>query len=325
MPYAVAAAAVAAGGAVYSADKNAKSAKNAGTKTERPAWLEGSAQGALQKAETISNRGYEGYNPGQRVAGLSGNEQSAYGTAAGLSSKYQPLIDRASTQFSGEALNNYMNPYREQVLDVNARKINSQFDTQVGALNSKRGMMDAFGSDRGTLLEGQLNRARATALSDANTQGLSDAYDKGANLFLADRMGALQAANGGMAVDQAGINSQLQTGALDRGVRQSQADFDYGQFIEKRDWDVTNLQPLLDALSTASGATGGNATRTGGGASTAGQLAGLASTVAGSYLANYQGGSSFDKVGSGSAANGALSDAGFGTGWTPQPVAGLGG
>lgn len=283
MPWGVAAAAVGAAG-TYAASKQAS--KGSKTTTSRPEWLDSASNDAINRARTISDRPYQGYDVRQRVAGLSGNESLAYQQAASLGGKYQPLIDRAGQQFSGSALNNYINPYREQVLDVNARKINQQFDSQLGALNAKRSMMDAFGSDRGTLLEGQLNRARAQALSDANTQGLSDAYDKASNLFLADRQGALQAAQTGMGIDQATMNAQTATGALERGVRQSQADFDYGQFIEKRDWSTSNLQPLLDAIATASGATGGTTSRTGQTGSTAGALAGLASTIAGSYLAN---------------------------------------
>ena len=46
------------------------------------------------------------------------------------------------------------------------------------------------------------------------------------------------------------MNNLLVTGGLRRQLEQVGLDFDYMQFVEARDWDITNLQPLLAALST---------------------------------------------------------------------------
>lgn len=257
---------------------------SASSTTSRPPWLDAATQDIFGRAKGLADRPYTPYQ-GQRVASLSGNEQMAINNAASLSGKYQPLIDRSSKEFNSGNLQQYMNPYTEGVLDVNARKINSQFDKQLSSLNSKRGMMDAFGSDRGTLLESQLNRGRAQTLSDANIQGLSDAYDKGSSAFFNDKNSALNTAYVGSALDNQAISAQANTGALSRGVDQAQKDFDYGQFIESRDWSMNNFTSLLNALNAASGAAGKttsesskNATNIGG------TLAGLAQTVAGAYI-----------------------------------------
>ena len=42
----------------------------------------------------------------------------------------------------------------------------------------------------------------------------------------------------------------MATGGLKRSLKQAGLDFDYQQFIEARDWDITNLQPLLAAVGT---------------------------------------------------------------------------
>jgi hypothetical protein len=36
---------------------------------------------------------------------------------------------------------------------------------------------------------------------------------------------------------------------MKRSLKQAGLDFDYQQFVEARDWDITNLQPLLAAVS----------------------------------------------------------------------------
>ena len=46
----------------------------------------------------------------------------------------------------------------------------------------------------------------------------------------------------------------MATGGLQRVLDQGQLDFNYQQFLENRDWSVTNLQPLLNAIAAAKGA-----------------------------------------------------------------------
>jgi hypothetical protein len=48
----------------------------------------------------------------------------------------------------------------------------------------------------------------------------------------------------------------MATGGLERVLNQAQLDFDYNQFIEERDWDITNLQPLLASIGVNNGAPG---------------------------------------------------------------------
>ena len=57
-------------------------------------------------------------------------------------------------------------------------------------------------------------------------------------------------------------------------------DFDYQQFIENRDWDITNLAPLLNALGTVPYGFTDTTTEKGGGNKWA-QIIGLGMTVAG--------------------------------------------
>lgn len=253
---------------------------------KRPQYLEDASKDVLSRGTALADRKYEAYDPRQRVAALGSNEQAGMLGAAQLQGKYQPMLDRASQQFSSGALSQYMNPYTKSVLDVNARRINEDFDAQKGAFNRKRGMIDAWGGTRATQLEQGMDAQRSRAMRDMETLGLSNAYDKGVDAFYKDRQAALDTANVGSNMDRGNISALMETGAVDRTQRQATQDFDYGQFLEKRDWSMNNFEAMLKSLNAASGTGGSTTTSTSEGGSVGGQIAGLASSVAGMYFAN---------------------------------------
>jgi hypothetical protein len=266
-------------------------------KVELPAWMDAAGRKATERGSALADRGYTGYDSRKRVAGLHGNEQLASQRAASLSSRYQPFLDRAGTEFSSGALGKYMDPYREQVIDVGNRRINEDYGREMGALSRKRGMIDAFGGSRGTQLESALNSRRDRAIRENETLGLSSAFNQGRDAFFQDRASNMSAAQtiGALGGDE--INLLGSTGANERQQSQMTKDFDYGQFLEKRDWDLNNLQPLLAAISgaaPAAGRTETSTTKTSGGGF--GQVLGLAAAVGGAFLT---GGVSLASLGSG--------------------------
>lgn len=242
--------------------------------------MEQAGQRLVDRGTALSTREYRGYQPSQRVASLSGNEELASQRAASLSSRYQPALDRANTAYSSGALDKYIDPYRENVIDIGARRINQDYDNQLGALNRKRGMMDAWGSSRGTQLEAALNAQRSRALRENEVTGLSTAFGQANDRFFQDRASNLDAAQ---TIGTLGNNDIIQLGATGANQRQREqqvADFNYGQFLEQRDWDVNNLAPLIAAIGGAK--TGQTSTETtsqsGGGL---GQVLGLATSIGG--------------------------------------------
>jgi hypothetical protein len=252
MPWAVAAAAVAAGGA-YAASDNAKKG------AQGPASLKAGRKQAMQRASDIADRPYERYE-GQRVAGISGNERRASELARSTNTSVESdlansrsEIKKSQLEFNGENLNTYMNPY----LDTAYKAQNEAYDKgRTSLLNSKAG---AWGGDRVAFEESELNRAHMDSLGKISY----DAYNAAsANFFQdADRHARAAAAWRESAGDTTNMNRQqiqdlMATGGLERVLNQAQLDFDYGQFIEERDWDVTNLQPLLAAIGVNNGAPG---------------------------------------------------------------------
>jgi hypothetical protein len=275
MPWAVAAAAVAAGG-TYAASENAKKG------AQGPTSLKQGRKQAMARASEIADRPYERYD-GQRVAGITSNERRASelarSTGANVESDLnnsRSEIEKSQLDFNQENLDTYMNPY----LDTAYKAQNDAYDKgRTSLLNSKAG---AWGGDRVAFEESELNRAHMDSLGKISY----DAYQAASQNFFqdADRHARAAAAWRDSAGDTANMNRQqiqdlMATGGLERVLNQAQLDFDYGQFIEERDWDVTNLQPLLQAIGVNNNAPG----KPDNSDSIASAL-GAAATVAGAYF-----------------------------------------
>jgi hypothetical protein len=252
MPWAVAAAAVAAGGA-YAASDNAKKG------AQGPASLKAGRKQAMERASAIADRPYERFQ-GQRIAGITGNEQMASRLARSTNTSVESdltnsrsELKKSQTEFNSENLNQYMNPY----LDTAYKAQNEAYDTQRSALlNSKAG---AWGGDRAAFSESELDRVHRDSLAKISY----DAYNAASANFFQDSDRHARAAQAwrDTAGDTANMNRQqiqdlMATGGLERVLNQAQLDFDYNQFIEERDWDITNLQPLLASIGVNNGAPG---------------------------------------------------------------------
>jgi hypothetical protein len=252
MPWAVAAAAVGAAG-TYAASENAKKG------AQGPPSLKKGRKIAMQRATEIADRPYESYD-GTRIAGISGNEQRASALARSTSTDVQRDMDasrdamrRSELEFNEENLNRYMNPY----LDTAYSAQNDAYDKQSASLlNSKAG---AWGGDRVAFEKSELDKTHRDSLAKISY----DAYNAASNNFFQDADRHQRAAQAWR--DSAGDTTQMNrqqiqdlmaTGGLERVLQQAQLDFDYSQFIEERDWDITNLQPLLQAIGVNNNAPG---------------------------------------------------------------------
>jgi hypothetical protein len=79
----------------------------------------------------------------------------------------------------------------------------------------------------------------------------------------------------------------MRTGAVDRSIQQAMKDFDYQQFMEERNWDVTNLSGLLAAIQGTHGSyTTTQTTKEQQSGNTFSQVMGLVSMAAGFMMGN---------------------------------------
>ena len=263
-------------------------------KTIMPEYVRRGNETLVNRGIDIANREYTPYT-GDRVAGLSENEQMASRLARegmGQGTKYisqgADALGRLTT-FDQANIGAYMNPYIENVVRNQQRGVNEAFERNAADLKRTGGMRSAFGGGRQTALEGDLSENYLQQTGDLWDAGYSRAFDNAGQMWGRDmdRTIAEAGAYGDLASRQgqstaSDIRNLAATGLVERGVDQAQKDFDYGQFIESRDWDVTNMEPLLRAMQVAPGAadiTKTSTTETKD--SKLGQALGLATSVAG--------------------------------------------
>ena len=238
-----------------------------------PKWLRKLNKRTGLRAEELSQRPYTAFT-GERVAPLTGNEQQASALAGNFGARTEPFRSRLSQGFSTGALSQYENPYLDRVLENQRRVIGEEYGRQSSNLQRRQSATDAFRTGQSALNRSRLDESRMRALGDAEATGRAGAFDKAMESYFKDRgidLGALSATTG---ATQAEIGALSQTGATERSVYQAERNFDYGQFIEGRDWDVNNFNVVLDAIRAISGGAGQSSPN-----NTAAGLAGLAGTI----------------------------------------------
>jgi hypothetical protein len=272
-----------------------------------PSWVEGQARNASNIAGRIANQQYTAYE-GDRVAGLSENEQMGMELARTNAGAAQPYYEEAAglarrgtqswADMSDAERDRYMNPYIKGALDPAAREIREEGQRGAMALDARASSMDAFGGSRAALMRSENREKTIQGVKDLYGEGYARAYEGAVGIFGDERARDLQASGRiqelGTAVQSAGqqdISTLMATGATDRGIQQAMADFDYGQFIEGRDWDFRSLGAVIAALEGTKGSystTQTTKSKESGGE--LGQAIGLAATLIGTFYGGPAGG-----------------------------------
>lgn len=231
-----------------------------------PSWVEGNARLANQIGTRIGNQAFRPYE-GERVAGLSENEQmgvrlarDSVGVAQPYYDKAEAALERGTQSWADADQSKYINPYIEGALDPVARKIREQGARTEAGLDSRAASMDAFGGSRAALLRSENTKGTLEGISDLYKTGMADAYNFAASVFGSERARDMEAAGrfthlGGEVQDatQTDISTLMTTGATDRSIQQAMRDFDWGQFVEERDWDFRQLMGVVSALEGTKG------------------------------------------------------------------------
>ncbi len=222
-----------------------------------PDWATTPVQGAADRINGLLNA-----DPKTLVAPANGLQQQAAAGAGGLSSDttWTDAALQASTPFAsgGKAydwVGRYMNPYLGEVVDSTA----ADFDANVGRVRAQQALdlagAGAFGGSGAALTqsqtEGELSRARTSALSGLRSQGYNMALqaasgdaERATQARIANAQMALQdrAQKSGLVLNadanaRANIATQSDVGGAMRDIDQSQ-----------RSADVTNAQQIVAML-----------------------------------------------------------------------------
>lgn len=212
----------------------------------------------------INELSLQNYNPysGQRLADFSGDQLAAFEGVRGLQGKYNPLLNSASTLamdlgqgITPEDIQNFMNPYQQNVIDIAKRGASTDFDKQLLEIQNAQKNIQAFGGSRSAILESEARKNLGTLLSDIQTQGSSQGYQSALQAAMANQQlqqsslaGMLNTASTGMGTELSGIEALRQTGAQQQALNQAGLDVNYGDFLEQRQWPYQQAQFAMSGL-----------------------------------------------------------------------------
>jgi len=113
-------------------------------------------------------------------------------------------------RFTGSAVQEYMSPYMQAVVDEQSRRAMQQFDEQRGERSARAVQAGAFGGSRQAVQEGIAERGLLDRLSGIQAEGSQQAFQQAAEQFGADRAAdfARQQAQAGEAARTQGIGAQ---------------------------------------------------------------------------------------------------------------------
>jgi hypothetical protein len=251
--------------------------------------------------------GVEALKPSENIGAASDIAGEASKRAFGMS--YDPY----ETGGFGAKASEYMDPYMQNVVDIQQREAQRTADiqgTQRGADAVKSG---AFGGSRQAIMDAEAARNLATQKGDIQARGLQDAYTRGlgqfnteqalregsrqfgsgvglkgleAALAASGRLGELGTAGFSQEVDALGALQKA--GAQRQTQEQSKLQTDYEEFLKQKKYPYEQLEFLANIMrGTPYGTTSSTYTP---GPSTGQQLLGLGTSLGGAYLMGPAGG-----------------------------------
>jgi hypothetical protein len=181
---------------------------NRSSTNEIPRYLTDASQDLVARGQALSSRPYEAYT-GARVAEFTPDMETAFGRMrnqqiapqigeatglAGLAGQRAMQVGSGLGTydpyemggFNAERAQQYMNPYMQNVVDVERRKAQEAANRQSAVLSGQAARQGAFGGSGAALQQRALTRDTAQQLGDIQTQGMGRAYDQGLARFGAE-------------------------------------------------------------------------------------------------------------------------------------------
>ena len=241
--------------------------------SELPAYAAPYVTDLLARSKTVSNQPYQAYG-NQRLAEFSGDTNKSFDMIRDQAAQGTPGIDAALATTGGIAgyqaqgipdadLQAYINPYTQNVLDVQKNRATRSFQEQQAGRDAAAVNAGAFGGDRRFVQDSLATRDLNTQMQEMDALGLSSAYDRATGLFQQDeenrRLGSalgLDAAaqQGSLAGKQQDMRLGLAealsgVGAKTQQRQQAGLDMAYQDFKNQRDYPAQQLQLYSQLLS----------------------------------------------------------------------------
>lgn len=180
------------------------------------------------------------YTPftGQRYADPTDLQKGAFAGLRGLGA-YQPGAFGSGVGSVGSVAD-FMSPYMQNVVDVQAREARRQSDIGAQADQAKFAQSGALGGARDAIMRAERERNLQDRIGNIQATGLQSAFDQA-------QVQRQFAANYGLRA----LADQMAAGREERGIAQQPLDFGYQQFQESQKFpyqQATFMQSLLQGL-----------------------------------------------------------------------------
>jgi hypothetical protein len=139
------------------------------------------AQGALASQSMLGQPGYE-FSP---YAGFQAGQVSPY--AGFEAAQFNEFGFDPATQFTGDAVQQYMNPYMQNVVDIQKQRAATDYQIAQQQRNAAALGSGAFGGSRQAVAEAMAERDLLSRTNEIQASGLSNAYTDAQRMFEADR------------------------------------------------------------------------------------------------------------------------------------------
>lgn len=210
--------------------------------------------------EDMLNRSWglarEGYTPytGERFAPTSPLQEQAF---RGIGS----LGPYAPTQFNTGlgpvgSVQDYMTPYLQNVVDIQAREARRQSDIGAQSDQAKFAQAGALGGGRDAIMRAERERNLQTQIGDIQAKGLMAAFDQAQKQRLGEATLGLEGQRLGEASRQFGakydvdtLGEQMKAGTVQRGIAQEPLDFGYKEWTESVNFPYKQLGFMRDMVS----------------------------------------------------------------------------
>lgn len=230
-----------------------------GTESNLSNWAGPYVTDMLGKGKALSEQPYQAYQ-GPLTAGPSELQETGFQNAANIST---PMgIGQAAETAGGIAgqkqtssftapgtTQSYMNPYMQNVVDVQQKEAQRTADIAATARQGQQTQAGAFGGSRAAVMDAEAARNLALQQGQIQATGLQSAYDAAAKQFNTEQTAGLAGVNtqlqaaqtqGNLGATQnaaglANLNAQLTAGGTQQAIEQAGVTADKAAFEAERD------------------------------------------------------------------------------------------
>lgn len=200
----------------------------------------------LSQAQNVANTPYQAYG-GEGVAGVNPEQYSGISGINSYANAAQPAIQTAEGMATAAAspitaaqIQNYENPYTQQVVDSTQAQFNNENAQQNQGVISNAAAQGALGGNRVGVAEANLANQQQLAQAPVIAGLESSGYTQGVNTALTEQQalasGAYSLGNLGVSGQNAGLtgaNAQVGAGSLEQQTQQAQDTYNYQQYLNQ--------------------------------------------------------------------------------------------